>query len=80
MMALFETHDVDVLYVYDRAHEGMNDEYNASVPKLKCSFCFSIIRPLPGQHTKVRLSANFSRRSCCRKGRRSLARRVITWQ
>lgn len=59
MMALFETHDVDVLYVYDRAHEGMNDEYNASVPKLKCSFCFSIIRPLPGQHTKVRLSGKF---------------------
>lgn len=80
MMDLFETHDVDVLYVYDRAHEGMNDEYNASVPKLKSSFFFQSSGLCQGNILKCGCRANFSWRSCCRKGRRSLARRVITWQ
>lgn len=40
MMDLFETYDVDVIYVYDRTHEGMDDEYNASVPKLGLEFRF----------------------------------------
>lgn len=40
MMDLFETYDVDVIYVYDRTHEGTDDEYNASVPKLGLEFRF----------------------------------------
>lgn len=37
---LFETHDVDVIYSYDRLHEGMDDEYWAKIPKMGLEFIF----------------------------------------
>ncbi|MEM1028518.1 MAG: hypothetical protein AAF593_09135 [Planctomycetota bacterium] len=37
---LFETHDVRVIYQYDRNHEGATDEYLAAIPELGLEFIF----------------------------------------
>ena len=37
---LFETYDVDVIYRYDRTHEGMADDYVAEIPKMGLEFLF----------------------------------------
>ena len=37
---LFETYDVQVMYEYDRTHEGLPDEYRAEVPDLGLQFVF----------------------------------------
>ncbi len=44
---LFETYDVEVAYKYDRAHEGMADEYTAVIPELGLQFVF-------GEHQTLR--------------------------
>lgn len=41
LMDLFETYDVDVIYAYDRTHEGIDDEYNALLPQLGLEFRFN---------------------------------------
>jgi len=37
---LFETYDVQVIYEYDRTHEGLPDEYRAEIPDLGLQFVF----------------------------------------
>lgn len=37
---LFETHDVEVVYEYDRTHENLPDEYCAEIPTLGMRFVF----------------------------------------
>lgn len=37
---LFETYDVEVVYDYDRTHEGIADVYRAEVPDLGLQFAF----------------------------------------
>ncbi|GAB5440516.1 MAG: hypothetical protein Fues2KO_08650 [Fuerstiella sp.] len=37
---LFETYDVQVVYEYDRTHEGLADEYHAELPDLGLQFVF----------------------------------------
>lgn len=37
---LLETYDTDVVYDYDRTHEGMPDEYRAEIPDLGLQFIF----------------------------------------
>ncbi len=37
---LFETYDVQVVYEYDRTHEGLPDEYRAEIPDLGLQFVF----------------------------------------
>jgi len=41
LIDLFETYDADVVYVYDRNYEGMNDEYRASIPDMGLEFLFN---------------------------------------
>ena len=40
LIDLFETYDVDVVYRYDRNHEGMDDEYIAEIPEMGLEFVF----------------------------------------
>jgi len=37
---LFETYDVQVIYAYDRMHEGFADEFQAEIPDLGLVFLF----------------------------------------
>jgi hypothetical protein len=37
---LFETYDTQVVYEYDRTHEGLADEYHANIPELGLQFVF----------------------------------------
>jgi hypothetical protein len=37
---LFETYDTQVVYEYDRTHEGLADEYHAEIPELGLQFVF----------------------------------------
>ena len=37
---LFETYDVQVVYEYDRTHEGIADEYHAEIKELGLQFAF----------------------------------------
>ena len=37
---LFETYDTDVIYQYDRVHEGASDEFHAHVSDLGLQFIF----------------------------------------
>lgn len=37
---LFETYDVQVVYAYDRNHEGLQDAYHAEIPDLGLQFVF----------------------------------------
>ncbi len=37
---LFETYDVQVVYEFDRTHEGLEDEYRAELPELGLQFVF----------------------------------------
>ncbi|MGQ0441943.1 MAG: hypothetical protein ACT4OH_00630 [Methylophilaceae bacterium] len=41
MLELFEEHNVDVIYSYDRLHEGMEDQYYGSIPSLGLQFLFN---------------------------------------
>ncbi len=38
---LFETYDVEVIYEYDRTHEGLSDEYRAEITDLGVQFVFN---------------------------------------
>lgn len=40
LLDLFETHDVQVVYEYDRTHENMPDEYWAKAESLGAQFVF----------------------------------------
>ena len=40
LLDIFETYDVEVLYRYDRNHEGMDDEYVAEIPDMGLEFLF----------------------------------------
>jgi hypothetical protein len=40
LIDLFETYDVDVVYRYDRNHEGIDDEYIAEIPEMGLAFIF----------------------------------------
>ncbi len=40
LLDLFKTYDVEVLYRYDRNHEGMDDEYVAEIPDMGLEFLF----------------------------------------
>ncbi|GGD62757.1 hypothetical protein [Lacimicrobium alkaliphilum] len=41
LLDLFETYDVDVVYRYDRNHEGMDDEFTAEIPDMGLEFLFN---------------------------------------
>ncbi len=41
LIDLFETYDVDVVYMYDRTYDGMEDEYRASIPDMGLEFLFN---------------------------------------
>ena len=40
LIDLFETYDVEVIYIYDRLYEGMDDEYSAEIPEMGLEFLF----------------------------------------
>lgn len=40
LIDLFETYDVEVVYRYDRHHEGTDDEYVAIIPEMGLEFLF----------------------------------------
>ena len=40
-MDLFETYDAEVLYVFDRLHEGTPDVYRTKIPELGLEFVFN---------------------------------------
>tara|TARA_Y100000588_G_scaffold17902_1_gene18546 strand:+ start:977 stop:1420 length:444 start_codon:yes stop_codon:yes gene_type:complete len=40
LIELFEDYDVDVIYSYDRLHEGMEDNYYGSINELGLQFSF----------------------------------------
>ena len=37
---LFETYDVDVIYVYDRTNESIEDQYRVEIPQMGLEFLF----------------------------------------
>ena len=41
LLDLFETYDVDVVYSYDRNHDGIDDQYFATIPEMGLEFIFS---------------------------------------
>ncbi|WP_226667428.1 hypothetical protein [Microbulbifer aggregans] len=41
LIELFEAHDVEVVYSYDRLHQGMEDQYFGSMSKLGLQFVFN---------------------------------------
>lgn len=40
LIELFQTYDVEVVYRYDRNHEGIDDEYVALIPEMGLEFLF----------------------------------------
>ncbi|EDM25262.1 hypothetical protein LNTAR_24823 [Lentisphaera araneosa HTCC2155] len=40
LVDLFETYDVEVIYMYDRNHEDMEDEYRCSIEEMGLEFIF----------------------------------------
>ena len=50
---LFETYDVDVVYRYDRLHEGKEDEYVASIPAMGLEFVFDSSQSLTTLFMKI---------------------------
>jgi len=40
LLDLFETYDVEVLYIYDRTYEGLDDQYFAKIPAMGLEFVF----------------------------------------
>jgi len=40
LVELFEDYDVDVIYSYDRLHEGMEDSYSGKIAELGLEFSF----------------------------------------
>ncbi|MFV8784018.1 hypothetical protein ACNKU7_16480 [Microbulbifer sp. SA54] len=41
LIEFFEVHDVEVIYSYDRLHEGMEDQYFGSIAELGIQFVFN---------------------------------------
>jgi hypothetical protein len=59
---LFETYDVEVVYEYDRTHEGLGDEYRAELPELGLQFVFDEKQILKTVFVRPVTATTFNRR------------------
>lgn len=60
LLDLFETYEVDVSYIYDRTHEGMDDEYRAEIPEMGLVFLFNKTQCLSTIFMKIEEHSGFN--------------------